>query len=1415
MKKGFLQFLVCVGAIFLTASLSAQNCVIISKGNFMDPKTLCAPVDVEWDVLYTGVNNGGAPVEIFIDWDDGTTDLVPAVLTNAGTREWSVTDVPHTYPQGGNQCTYNPEAFLVVNGVICSSTGQEQIVTVWDTDDENGGDIRIDPVEYRVCIGHAASVAFDDNSNFNCVPPDENDNPNIENRWIQWIYGTGNPGNRIAGIQVGGSSPGYPFSGAIDYRAAPVTGPWSTSSVISVPGNTTVADIGREFEVTLNNWNQCNPYPDSLPVFETARIVLVAAPIPDFLTRKHDSNGIVTDKFCAGEQVYFDNETTWPSGSDAGYQWTMYDGPTTSDPVIWSGSRRNPRRIFDNPGIKLIELVATDGNAAGSCDEVIQKTIEIIAAPIAQIQINSEPLSVDTVFFCEDQFGTNLVTFTDQSAAATANTAHVFEFFDENMNLVLKDSVVGTASGPFTQPYTAPGVYSSVLTLTDKDTDCQSSDTAVVIITALPRASFVPNNAGVLCAADSVFFDDISTNFTTVPSGFVADTISTWRWWFDYDFNPLSAPDLVINSGTSGDISHIFPTAKDYIVRLEVESANGCTDDTVMTVTVNPLPNATFTAAPKSGCSPLITTLTNTSSPQAAGVTIDHYTWTVYDAAGAVLEQINQPTEDTLTYTFINTSPDFDARYAVTLTAVDASGCETTSAADSITVFPSPIISFTSDDYNPFNNNCAPVSATFNVDSIFHATNNVNTYYWIVDDGAGTVDTTAVPGTVDSFLYSQFTNVGINIKLYTVTLTAALNTGGCVVPFSQPIIVHPVPVSNFTATPMENCDFVQFAMETDQKAGVLIYDWEFSEVPSNNPLLDDSFDLTFERPEPNEPDLVVDVSVVLTNTSCCVRDTTRQQLIVPRKPFVDVQLDLVGNDQGCVPYLANFRNSTATYPAGTTFELWITFGLNDAVQVTPTTGNLSNNFSYEFTQYGDYKIELRAVEPTNNCPFVDEVFVTVHPAPPARFFTPVSSDCAPFDAIFFDDSNDTTIVSRTWRVTGPGVNDAFVFNTKQDFTYTFVNNSSAPIDYDVSLTVENSFGCTDTKTETITAFPQLQPAFVVTPKTQILPSSTVSITDISPSNNWNYRWDFGDGNFSTDPNTNSYTYATFGVYPITLEVTDPISNCIGIYRDTIEIIAIPPVVDFAYDVPSGCAPLTVTFTNMSQYASPGTYQWDFGDGIGTSRQQNPTYTYYDPGVYSVSLSASNELDSVVTERKEFIIEVFPEVRANFSVRPDVVYLPGEEVQMVNRSEFGDSYWWDFGDGNSSTEFEPRHRYTEAGYYDITLIATSQYGCSDTLTIERVVYADDGGKYLIPNTFTPNGDGKNDTFIPELFGVTNFHMEIYNRWGELLYETTDQNAGWDGIYKGQLSSQDVYVYKVKMKFISGNSIIRTGDVTLLR
>src|SRR5262249_38592540 len=158
--------------------------------------------------------------------------------------------------------------------------------------------------------------------------------------------------------------------------------------------------------------------------------------------------------------------------------------------------------------------------------------------------------------------------------------------------------------------------------------------------------------------------------------------------------------------------------------------------------------------------------------------------------------------------------------------------------------------------------------------------------------------------------------------------------------------------------------------------------------------------------------------------------------------------------------------------------------------------------------------------------------------------------------------------------------------------------------------------------------------------------------------------------------------------------------------------AIPPTVDFAYDPPSGCVPLTVHFTNLSNFADPSSYVWNFGDG-GTSFAADPIYTYHQAGVYSVSLSASNITGNVVTETKSMIIESFARTIADFSVKPELLYIPGDILYTSNRCFDATSFLWDFGDGTTTTEIQPTHIYKTEGQFDIKLIAYSSHGCTDT------------------------------------------------------------------------------------------------------
>jgi gliding motility-associated-like protein len=247
----------------------------------------------------------------------------------------------------------------------------------------------------------------------------------------------------------------------------------------------------------------------------------------------------------------------------------------------------------------------------------------------------------------------------------------------------------------------------------------------------------------------------------------------------------------------------------------------------------------------------------------------------------------------------------------------------------------------------------------------------------------------------------------------------------------------------------------------------------------------------------------------------------------------------------------------------------------------------------------------------------------------------------------------------------------------------------------------------------------------------------------------------------------------------------------------------------------------VNFTNLSQFADPATYQWQFGAGQGTSQAIDPTYTYSTPGIYSVTLTASNSMGIPVSITKSQIIEVFDTPFAQFNINTNLVYIPGK-IYTKNTSTGAGSYEWDFGDGEKSTEFEPIHTYTIEGVFDITLIATDVSGCSDTARLESIVRTEQSAELLLPNAFTPNKSGpgntdgtNNDAFLPIARGVTEFQMMIFNRWGQLLFESKNLEVGWDGYFEGQLCKQDVYVYRITAKYANGDVITRIGDVNLIR
>jgi PKD repeat protein len=280
-----------------------------------------------------------------------------------------------------------------------------------------------------------------------------------------------------------------------------------------------------------------------------------------------------------------------------------------------------------------------------------------------------------------------------------------------------------------------------------------------------------------------------------------------------------------------------------------------------------------------------------------------------------------------------------------------------------------------------------------------------------------------------------------------------------------------------------------------------------------------------------------------------------------------------------------------------------------------------------------------------------------------------------------------------------------------------------------------------------------------------------------------------------------------------------VNGCISYDQVSVDYRPVPDA-GFITDVEEGCFPLRVQFTNYSVGGS--VYQWIFGDGS-TSGDRNPEHVYTQPGQYTVQLNAPGPdgMDGVFT--KQILVHDHPV--ADFTVNPTVVYVPGEKARFYDLSTDAVSWYWDFGDGVVSMDRNPSHEYSDEGVYDVMLTVGNSYECKDTLIVENAVVAEPQGFVVFPNAFKPrpgNASGQVDpsaeyvvVFKPAYRDVDAFLLEIFNRWGQKVFETNDIDSGWDGMYEGQMAPQAVYIYKATGKYYNGREFRQSGSVLLVR
>ena len=978
-------------------------------------------------------------------------------------------------------------------------------------------------------------------------------------------------------------------------------------------------------------------------------------------------------------------------------------------------------------------------------------------------------------------------------------------FFDNTLGNItgwlwdFGDGNTSTLQNP-THLYATGGTFP--VTLTAFDGPCSGTTTIPITIFEMPVPSFtfVPG-----CATTSTTF----TSTSTIGSGSI--TV------FDWDIT-----GGIPSSASTQNTSTVYSTGGTYNVELYIESNNGCADSITQVVTIPELPVSDFSFVEQ--CLGTPTCFTDLSS--VVNSTVTQWSW---DFGDGNVSTAQNPCNNYSTA----------GVYTVTLTTTSAAGC-TDIASYTVNAFTDPTASFTTSPV------CFGQATQFTNTSIGGLQTD-----WDFGDG----NTSTLSNPVHTYATAGTFNV-------TLTVT----TGICSHFVTQVITVNPLPVAAFTSTPAcpnLNTNFTDIS--TVSSGTITGWEWDFINGTPSTSLVQNPI-VVYSTGGTNSATLIV-----TTNNGC--KDTITNTVIIPFTPSANFSAtsECLGTPT-CFTDLSTVTNSTIT---GWSYNF---------VDGSPL--DLTQNPCHTYATAGTFLVELTATS-ADGCvssPIVNPVDVF---GLPVASFT-VNNVCGNLEAIFVNTS--TAAANYNWDF-GNGNT-----STLQNPTHQY-----APGTYTVTLTISSGSGCSDDVTGTVTVHPMPVADFS---NINVCLNNVMNFTDLSTIStgsitNWN--WNFGDSQTSTLQNP-SNTYAADGTYNVTLTVTTN-NNCSNTTSASVVVFPLPEVDFTATNV---CLNATTNFTNNTTInsGSIASYAWDFGDGVGTSTQLNPTYTYTSEGSFTVDLIAvsdngctsTNTFDLTVhpnpvidfdgdilagcnihcvnftdlttissgtvvdwnwslgdgststnqnpsncynnsTSSTQLYnvsllvqsnfgcdasmtmnnyISVYPDVIADFSFGPQPTTILFNTIYFTNLSVNGNTYEWDFGNGAASTETNPSQAFDSISNFNVMLVTTSMNGCVDTAY--HVVEIGPDFIIYVPNTFTPDGDGVNDVFYPSVegFDPLRFSLQIFDRWGDLIFESSIPQSGWDGTYKGINAKDGTYVWKINVKdSVYGKTHEFIGHLNLLR
>lgn len=704
--------------------------------------------------------------------------------------------------------------------------------------------------------------------------------------------------------------------------------------------------------------------------------------------------------------------------------------------------------------------------------------------------------------------------------------------------------------------------------------------------------------------------------------------------------------------------------------------------------------------------------------------------------------------------------------YTVILNASSNANC-INSYSTTVTIHPLPVINFSG------NNVCHNSATTFTNTSSIGNGNQISSYSWSFGNSTNSTQTNPVviysaPGT------------------YVVSLVATSNNN-CTNTGTAQISVWPNPVVSFNSANVCLGATSYFNNTSSISSGNISY-WMWDVNGDSNT------DSTSQNPTyiyPNAGNYVVSLTAVSNNN--CVKTVTNAITVnpLPNSSFIA--------NNTCLGTMISFTNQS-TIAAGNqiTTSFW-NFGSNNTTYAT--------NPQIMYYNIGNYTVSLTSTS-NNNCKSTYTSVVSVHAVPVTNFIAT------------------TTCLNQATQFTNQSTIQA---GTITKYRWDFDDNNSWDDSTANPTYIYPAFGTKNCKLQSISNnncySHKVNPVIVHGNPVANFKANSVCLGDVTNFQNYStsvdgmitsYQWDFNGDNIVDNISQNtSNTYASSGIYLAELEVQTQY-GCVNVMSKPVYVNA-KPVAMFTATNKQGCPSLCVPFQNGS-YINSGTivtYQWDFGDNSGPLYIKNPTHCY-GSGTFNVTLKCVSDSGCISNYNAPALVNVYPTPIAGFNVSPEELdeFQPVIDVTNTASGATSVSYMLNPGPTYNTANFTHNMNGTP-GQQLIVQFATNSYGCTDTLI--KLLDVKPGFVIYLPNTFTPNADGLNDGFGAKGVGIEKFEMQVFDRWGHVVFESNDIFNYWDGTVKGgnEPIKDDVYTWKVQVLDINHKNHDLTGHVTVIK